>query len=437
MRRVLIFLLFVALPAVADTTVTLLHFSDYHSHALPFYTEQGERGGIARAIAALKREKKSGALVFSGGDTINKGAPAWSDKYGCAEWPWLNGIVDAMAFGNHDADYGHEEFDRCRAAIRYPILSANTPGFERYRVFTVKGKRIGVFALAGSDFTKLVKTPGFTFGDPVAAAREVVRDLREKEHADAVVVIGHEQAEDDYALARSVPGIDLIFGSHSHLERDLTRIEGTDTWFISPSQYLTFISRVELTFRSNGIGFRGRLVPVDAGLTEDRVVAKRVKSMQRALENDPKYHELFLPIGDLPQALSVAQLAQRTLEVMRNVTQSDVALSTSSTFRQPLPKGPLTMELLLAALPYENEIITCTMNGAQLQRLYDVNGTRKGSDSEAYVRGPDGIDPRKTYRVATTDYMAFVSWKEVFDCDKTRSGLRVREELKKRLTSGN
>src|SRR5882672_6315363 len=123
MRRILFVFLaafFAALPAAADTTITLLHFSDYHSHALPFYTEQGERGGIARAIGALKREKKNGALVFSGGDTINKGAPAWSDKYGCVEWPWLNGIVDAMAFGNHDADYGHDDFDRCRAAIRYP-----------------------------------------------------------------------------------------------------------------------------------------------------------------------------------------------------------------------------------------------------------------------------------------------------------------------------
>ncbi len=437
MRRVLLLILFVALPAVADTTIPLLHFSDYHSHALPFYTEQGERGGIARAIGALKREKKNGALIFSGGDTTNKGAPAWSDKYGCVEWPWLNGIVDAMAFGNHDADYGQDDFARCRAAIRYPILSANTPGFERYRVFTIKGKRIGVFALAGSDFTKLVKTPGFTFGDPVAAAREVVRDLREKEHADAIVLIGHEQAEDDYALARAVPGIDLIFGSHSHLERELTRIDGTDTWFISPSQYLTYISRVELTFRKSGIDVRGRLVPVDAHMPENRVVAKRVKSMQRELESDPKYHDLFLPIGHLAQALSVTELAQRTLEVMREATQSAVALSTSSTFRQPLPKGPLTMELLLAALPYENEIVTCTMSGTQLQRLYDFNAKRKGSDSEAFVRGPESIDPTKTYRVATTDYLANVSWKEVFDCDKTKSGLRVREELKKRLTTHN
>jgi 5'-nucleotidase len=437
MRRAFLFLLLLAFPAGAGPTVTVLHFSDYHSHALPFYTEEGERGGIARAIGYLKNEKRHGALVFSGGDTINKGSPAWSDKYGCAEWPWFNGLVDAMAFGNHDADYGREDFERCRASIQYPILSANTSGFEAYRVLIVNGKRIGVFALAGSDFTKLVKTPGFMFADPVAAAREVVGTLRGKEHADAVVLIGHEQAEDDMELARAVPGIDLILGTHSHLRRDLMRIPGTSTWFISPSQYLTYISRVEMTFGKNGIVVRGELAPVDATMPEDRAVARRVRRMQRQLASDPKYRELFAPIGRLAEPLSVAELAERTLEIMRSATHSDVALSTTSSFRQPLPRGTLTMELLLTALPYENEIVTCTMTGAQLRRLYDYNETRKGTDSESFVNGPSSIDSGKSYRVATTDYLASVSWKEVFDCDPSKTGLKVREELRRRLTTDN
>ena len=101
------------------------------------------------------------------------------------------------------------------------------------------------------------------FGDPVAAARDAVRDLREKQHADVVVMIGHEHLDDDFALARAVPGIDLIFGSHSHLKRELTRIDGTTTWFISPFQYLTYISRVVLTF--DGHKLTGVTRQTDAG----------------------------------------------------------------------------------------------------------------------------------------------------------------------------
>jgi 5'-nucleotidase / UDP-sugar diphosphatase len=439
-RLILIALL--ALPLGAETTVTLLHISDYHSHALPFYTDQGERGGIARAIRDLASEKRLGALVFSGGDTINKGSPAWSDKYGCIEWPWLNGIVDAMALGNHDADYGRRALEECRRKVRYPILSANTPGFQRYRVLTVGKIRIGVFAVAGSDFQRLgvgraLAPDGkgeVAFGDSVASAREVVRLLREKEHVDAVVSIGHELAEDDYALARAVPGIDLIFGSHSHLRRDLTRIPGTDTWFISPSQYLSYISRVEMTFEGGKLTrVAGRLVPVDQRMPPDRRIAQRVWRLERALERDPKYADLFKPIGRLSERLSVDALAARTLEAMRAATHADVALSTASSFRSPLPDGVLTMELLRAAMPYDNEIVVCRMTGAKLQGVLDANASRSGTDSDAYVSGPQTIDANGTYLVATTDYMAFVAYKDDFDCEKTRTGLKVRDELRREL----
>lgn len=432
MLRKLFFVLTLALYLCGDAsaqTVTLLHFSDYHSHALPFYTDEGERGGIARAIGYLRREKRNGALIFSGGDTVNKGAPAWSDKYNCIEWPWLNGIASAMAFGNHDADYGFGQYRQCRDRTRYPILSANTEGFQKYAVFEAQGARIGVFALAGPDFPQLVKVPELKFGDPITAARETVQALREKERVDAVVMIGHETQEADYALARAVPGIDLIFGSHSHLERELTKIPETETWFISPFQYLTYISRVELTIANHRVvSVGGELVPVEASMREDRATARRVRKLQRDLENDPQYRALFIPIATLPQAMPVEALSKFTLETMRNVTQSDVALSTMSSFRGSLAKGTLTMEALRAALPYDNEIVTCTMGGEQLQRVLD-------HDDESYVSGVPPVDPKRTYRIATTDYQAFVAYKDVFLCDKTRTGLRVRDEVKKRLAN--
>lgn len=426
--RQLLLLAVLALPLRAQT-VTLLHLSDYHSHALPFYTDEGERGGIARAIRYLRAEKRAGALVFSGGDTINKGAPAWSDKYRCAEWPWFNGILDAMAFGNHDVDYGRAELDRCRAAVRYPILSANTAGFRGHAVFTVRGVRIGVFAVAGADFPKLVKEPGFTFGDPVAAALEAVRVLRDVERVNAVVMIGHQEAGADFAMAKAVPGIDVIFGSHSHLKQELTQIPGTSTSYISPSQYLTYVSRVQLDIRDGTVAaVRGGLIPIDASLADDRRVSRRVARMQRELERDPKYSALFTPIATLNAPISTEALARRTVDVMREAAKADVALSTKSSFRSPLPAGPLTMELLLRALPYDNEIIVCTMSGEWLRRVFDAAG------ADSFVSAPARMDVDAIYRVATTDYLAYVAHKDAFACDKSRSGLRVREELRKALT---
>lgn len=424
MRRLLLLLL-LTVPLFAETNVTLLHFSDYHSHALPFYTDEGERGGIARAIGYLRHERRRGALVFSGGDMINKGAPAWSDKYQCAEWPWLNGIVDAMAFGNHEADYGIERFEQCRKSLTYPVLGANVPGLRAYDVLERNGIRIGVFAVAGPDFPRLVK--GMQFDDPITAAREAVRVLRQTERVHAVVMIGHEHAEDDYALAKAVPGIDLIFGTHSHLKRELTRIPETETWFISPWQYLAWISRVELTFDGGKLTHvGGTLVPVDHRMREDRRIARRVRRMQRELERDPVYRELFLPIGELDAPLTVDALAQQTLQAMRSAAKADVAISTTSSFRASLPKGTLTMELLRSAMPYDNELVACTMSGAQVQHLLDAAGP------ESYVAAP-AIDPAATYRVATTDYLANVAYKDVFVCERENTGLHVREELMRLL----
>jgi 5'-nucleotidase len=433
--RKLLLILVLARAACAETTVTLLHFSDYHSHALPFYSEdRASQGGVARAIGYMKREHARGALVFSGGDMVNKGSPAWSDKYGCAEWPWLNGVVDAMALGNHEPDYGFAEFAKCRAELRYPILSANTNGFQHYEVFTRHGKRIGVFALAGPDFKSLVKVPELAFADSIAAARDVVRVLREEERVDAVVMIGHEHTADDYALARAVPGIDLIFGSHSHEKHELTQIDGTRTWFIAPYQYLTYISRVSLVFNGRRLSsVRGELVPVDTSMKADRNIEARVAAMERELESDPQYASLFVNIGSLDKALSVDALAAASLDAMRVAVHADVALSTVSSFRQPLPPGPINLELLRAAMPYDNEIVVCELRGDALQKLFDAVQRRKGSDSFCYIARPEAIDPAKTYRVATTDYVARIAYRDAFTCDAQKSGVRVREVTKATL----
>jgi 5'-nucleotidase len=258
------------------------------------------------------------------------------------------------------------------------------------------------------------------------AAREVVKELRERERVDAVVMIGHQSIGDDEALARAVPGIDLIFGTHGHLKRGLARIEATNTWFISPWQYLAYISRVELTFDDRKlVRVTGRLVPVDARMPADRRIAKRVRHMQNALERDPEYRSLFVPIATLGQPIGIEELAERTLAVIRNATNADVALSTRSSFRRPLPAGTLNLELLRAALPYDNEIVVCEMPREQWERVVAA------ASDDSFLSGTPPADGN--VRVATTDYAANVAHRDVMQCEPRGSGLRVREQLRKSL----
>jgi 5'-nucleotidase / UDP-sugar diphosphatase len=239
---------FAALPAPAQgqagrTTLVLLHTSDYHAHARPHYSD-GEQGvgGIARLIQYLRDEKAANpnTVILSGGDTMNLGTPAWSDKYQCAEWPLFNGLQDAMALGNHEQDYGWARFEECRASATYPVISAglvnasNEPVLQPWIVVERGGVKLGLFALTGSDFEKLIKPElrpeGARYADGEVIAPAIVQRLREVEKVDAVVEIGHRFYEDDVKLAQAVSGIDLILGTHSHRKEDLKQIPGTSTY---------------------------------------------------------------------------------------------------------------------------------------------------------------------------------------------------------------
>lgn len=442
----------------ATTKITIIHFSDYHSHAVPFYSEGApNQAGIARTIAYIKSERKinPNTLVLDGGDMFNKGSPTWSDEYKCAEWPWLKGLVDAMALGNHDFDYGQDTFKSCMSQVDYPTLSANYLGADGkplltasdgkpYLVKTVGGVKLGLFALAGSDFASLITktnlSDGATFADRTATAKQIVATLRDTEKVDAVILFGHATREDDTALAQAVPGIDLVLGTHSHFKGAFTKIEGTNTYYISPFQYLTYLSQVEMSFSGGKlVGVSGQLVKMDQSKPEDPTVASQVAQMQKDLE--AKYPDRFKVLGNAAVELNADNidldetvLGNWSMDFVRAAAGTNAFFSTSSSFRASIPPGPITVEAFFAAIPYKNSIVTSEMTGQQLADLVNVIVSKRGSDNfcqESGVRfkmqdgkatdiqvlvdpsdatmGYAPLDRAKTYKVGATNFMTGVS----------------------------
>jgi len=465
-------------------TVTLVGMTDYHSHAVPFYSEGARgQGGVARALAYVKAAKTHpDTLVVSGGDTLNKGVPVWSDEYGCVEWPWFNGVLDVMALGNHDLDYGAEAFARCRAAIEYPVLCANLVKADGAAYFQVEGKpyvvrevggvRLGLFAVAGPDMQRLVKAehlPGGTrWTDATEAARAVVKALREGEQVDAVVLLGHQLREDDEALARAVPGIDVIMGSHSHYKGGLRVIEGTRTHYLSPYQYLAYLSRVELHFRGKRLErVTGELVKMDTGRPEDAETAARVGELQRALE--AKRPERFEVLGRLGKPLRDEGLTEREAEIGRWATDiwrkaagAHAFFATAATFRAGLPAGEVTVEDFYGAIPYRNVLVTAEVTGAQLAEWVALSESKRETDAYSQqsglryrveggkvvglevlkASGDEGagyepVKPEAAYRLATLDFQAYVAagYRELMagGRDVQRTKLDAHELLKEAL----
>ncbi|HEY5610906.1 MAG TPA: 5'-nucleotidase C-terminal domain-containing protein, partial [Thermoanaerobaculia bacterium] len=320
-------------------------------------------------------------------------------------------------------------------------------------------------ALAGSDFERLLRpetqpAPETRFLDRATVAKDLVRKLREEEKVHAVVLIGHAHLDEDIALAKEVAGIDLIFGTHSHIKRELGKIEGTETWLISPYQYLTYVSRVELLFRDGRLSdVGGGLVPIVRSMPEGKVLRRTVKTMQRELERDPKYRDLFVPIGRASEELGLEdQLTTETLlgnfvmDVVRGAAKADLALSTTSSFRQPIAPGVIRFEDLRATLPYPNRVLLYEMKGSDVRRLLELSVAKRGSDSFSQLSGARiriageklaaieiggvPLDDEKAYRLATTDYQAKVAggYKEIFaTLTPTDTGLEVRDEVRKAI----
>jgi hypothetical protein len=125
--------------------------------------------------------------------------------------------------------------------------------------------------------------------------------------------------------------------------------------------------------------------------------------------------------------MSVNALAHFAVARMREAVHADVAVSTDSSFRQPLPRGAITLEQLRAALPYDNEIFVAEMQGDELAKLLASPGL--------IVDGVTAPLPSRVYRVATTDYMARTAaeFKDLLK-NAAPSGKRVRDEVAKALS---
>jgi 5'-nucleotidase len=447
-------------------TLEIYHMSDYHSHALPSYAEGDySRGGVARAIAYLREAKKryENVLVLSGGDTINLNNPIWSDAYTCTEWSWFNGILDGMALGNHEFDYGSQVFNDCLNRATYPVFSSGLVFKDtlkailpEYQVYERGGIKIGVFAVAGNDFPSIVKgdllptnTRWLTGEEKINRVKEIVKILKEKEKVDVIISSGHQYLAEDFAMAQAVEGIDLILGTHGHLKAEFTKIQGTNTYFISPYQYLNYLSHITLQFNKNKlVKAKGNLVTITKGLPEDEFLAQKASSMYDALKI--KYPERFEILGEAKALidntgidLGETLIGNLVTDLAREATKAHVFFHTSSSFRAAIPPGQINRETFLTALPYNNILVTAIMSGEQLLDLLSFSVSQRGSDNfcqtsglrytinagnktisnvevlkdpENKNSGYQAIDPKGKYLVATANYLAYVAggYKEKF-----------------------
>ena len=259
-----------------ETVITILHTNDTHSQIdpLPANDANAGKGGVARRATLVKRVRKENpnTLLVDAGDVL-QGTPYFNFYKGEVEYKAMSAIgYDVGTLGNHEFDNGVEALAKALSFANFDIVSANydvkgtvlEQRVKRYVVKTLAGIRVGLFGLGVSP-TALI-TPdnfkGVTYIDPVVAARDVVKILREEERCALVVCMSHlgydaDAKSGDSFVASQVDGIDFIASGHTHTFMTKPVIQqtpnGKNTIIFQVGKSGIYVGRVDLKVRDGNV----------------------------------------------------------------------------------------------------------------------------------------------------------------------------------------
>src|SRR5712691_10326999 len=222
---VLVIAILFAGSAYAETArVTFILVNDIYLMADEMMPDGQRRGGFARLAAVVKAERaKGGHVIFAhGGDTLSPSLMSGIDRG--AHIITLTNLIppDIFAPGNHEFDFGKDEFLQRMADARFPRYAANLrdangrplAGFQDRSIVTVEGVRIGLTGAAFDDSESASDPGDLQFRSTVATVREQAEALR-REGADFVVAVAHATREQAYEIFRT-RAVDLILTGHTH-----------------------------------------------------------------------------------------------------------------------------------------------------------------------------------------------------------------------------
>ena len=266
--------------SAAETVITILHTNDTHSQIdpLPANDANAGKGGVARRATLVKRVRTENpnTLLVDAGDVL-QGSPYFNFYKGEVEYKAMSAIgYDVGTLGNHEFDNGVDALAAALKFANFDIVSANydvkgtvlEQRVKRYVVKTLAGIRVGLFGLGVSPVALI--TPdnfkGVTYIDPVVAARDVVKNLREEERCALVVCMSHlgyyaDGKSGDSFVASQIDGIDFIASGHTHtfMKEPVTQTQpcGAKTTIFQVGKSGIYVGRVDFTFRDGKLADTG------------------------------------------------------------------------------------------------------------------------------------------------------------------------------------
>ncbi len=230
-------------------TVRILATSDIHGYVFPFsYADRKPLNqSLSRVSTLIKKFRDENTILIDNGDVL-EGSPLTfyhHTKEESSEEPMTKVMrhmhYDYVNLGNHDFNYGPDTLFAYLNGVGCDCITANVLYHgqsvgKRYTVHTFpNGVRIALFGVDTHyipNWEQPENIVGFAFCDALETAKQVVREIREKESADFVVGVYHggferdlengEPTEDEtgenqgWRMCAEIDGLDLLITGHQH-----------------------------------------------------------------------------------------------------------------------------------------------------------------------------------------------------------------------------
>lgn len=447
--------------APSDTkTITLLFTNDVESAYEPvdaYWRDDLARiGGLPHLATLIDQQRRSqpNTFLFDAGD-IFTGTLARLTQGELSFELMLTMGYDAMVIGNHEFEYGWKTLSEQMARAPFPVLGANLRyentdiGFAQpWTIVERSGVRIGVIGVLGQDAaTALIPSniAGLEVLDPVATVARYVDKLRND--VDLIVVLTHQgatapmQTDDEadpsvqrgnaenYALAGAVPGIDVILAGHTDAgTREPIVHSETGTLIMQTygqGQHLGWLQVTLDAVTGSRLAFAGKLIEVDSdALDPHPQVAAKLSAYQA------RFPDIFDVLTESATTIGRRYYAESDLgnlfaDILREHTQTEIALMPSGALRADLPAGPIRRVNVLDAFPFEDRMAVMTMTGSTLASIleqglslergmlqlsgmavtYDLSQP-SGQRLVSATINNEPLDPSRAYRISTLEILA-------------------------------
>ena len=408
-------LAFSAIAWAAD--VVILHTNDIHCGV-------EDNVGVARLSQYKKDLKKQGlaVLLVDAGDAV-QGAPIGKLSKGESIVNIMNAIgYDFLIPGNHEFDYGMEQFFRLNSLQKTKYFSCNFTDLRTgnlclspYKVVSAGGHKIAFVGVTTPE-TLATSTPkyfqdengkfiyGFSednSGAKIYAAIQKAVDAAKAEGAEYVIVVGHLGVNgsipkwSSITIAENTRGVTAIIDGHSHEQFDTLMAKNKDGKDVLITQTGTKMQTVgKLVIHDDGT-MTSTLEKEDTLPNPDPKILKVIEKENKKFEPILKQTagEALVDLCERDPATGERRVrSQETnmgdfvADAFRAVLNTDIALVNGGSLRNKISKGVFTYQDILTAFPFGNMSSAVEVTGQTILDALELSAMNLPDENGGFLQ---------------------------------------------------